>query len=107
MNKPNTIETSFSALGEKVHAEATRRGVAPFVRYADKAFAAACGIDSLIGLLRRDQMDREDCDDAPVLSAYDIDVLLGLVQFAAFALHEDVGGLRDWAEKHFVRGGDQ
>lgn len=107
MNKPTTIETSFSALGEKVHAEAARRGVAPFVRYADEAFAAACGIETVIGLLRRDQAIRETEDDAPVLSPYDVEGLLGLVQFAAVALREDVDRLRNWADDHFVREGQQ
>lgn len=60
-----------------------------------------------MGLLRHDQIIRDGGDEGQTLSGYDIDGLLSLVQFAAFSLREDADRLQCWAEKHFLRGGQE
>ena len=102
MSQPTYIDTRHSAFDDRIHKEAGKRRVIPFIGYADGARAAALGIEAVIGLLRHDAITRDE-DDVPVLSPYDIDGLLGLVQFAAIALRNDADHLRTWADKHFVQ----
>lgn len=105
MNQPNYIETRHSRFADPVADHARRTGAMPFVTYADKCAAAMAGIESLAGLLRWNQVNR-DLDDGPeVLTGYDMDNLLGLIQVTAHTLFEDAGKLDQWAQKHYVPGG--
>ncbi|MGE8614673.1 MAG: hypothetical protein ACN6PF_20425 [Achromobacter veterisilvae] len=106
MSQPFHIDTTHSTFDDRIHHEANARGVVPFIQYAEAAYAAASGIRAVIGMVRRDVVDRE-VDDEPGLSPYDVDCLLGLAQFAALALREDADRLRTWAGKHFVQEGQQ
>lgn len=103
MNTSARIETKHSLFDELIHKEACARGVLPFIRFADDTFAAAMGIDTLIGLLRSDAINRECDDGTPLLSGYDVGTLMGLVQFAAHAVSENADLLRSWAHKHFAQ----
>lgn len=103
MSHPTLIDTANSAVSAQIHEEARKRGAAPFVCYMDEAHTAAMGIEAVVGLLRRDATNRELEDDAPGLSAFDIDALLGLAQFAARKLQSEAERISTWADKHFVR----
>ncbi|AUA58885.1 Uncharacterised protein [Achromobacter spanius] len=102
MISSNHIETRHSRFADSVTEHARRTGAMPFIAYADKCAAAMAGIESLVGLLRWNQVNN-DLDDGPeVLSGYDTDNLLGLIQVAAHALLDDAGHLSMWAQKHYV-----
>jgi hypothetical protein len=104
MRRPNQIETRHSRFADEVEDHARRTGAMPFVTYADKCAAAFAGIESLAGLLRWNQVNK-DLDDGPeTLSGYDTDNLLGLIQITAHALFEDAGDLSMWAQKHYAGG---
>ncbi len=109
MSTPNFIETDHSTLGAAIHGEAQKRGVAAMSRYIDDAHVAATGIETIVGLLRRDALEKDFQDEtnAPALSAYDIDSLLGIVQFAAKALCGHTYRVKTWADEHFVGEGEQ
>lgn len=107
MSRAPVIDTIHLALGQRVHDEVQARGAGPFARYAEGALSAARGIETVMGLLRHDQVVRESSDGEQVLSGYDIDGLLSLVQFAAFSLREDADRLQCWAEKHLLRGSQE
>lgn len=64
MNQPFHIDTEHPTFDDRIHQEANARGVVPFIQYAEAAYAAASGIRAVIGMVRRDAVDRE-ADDAP------------------------------------------
>ena len=101
MTQPNYIETRHSRFADPVADHARRTGALPFVTYADKCAAAMAGIESLVGLLRWDQVNKDLDDGAEILSRYDADNLLGLIQVTAQTLLEDAGSLSQWAQKHY------
>lgn len=99
MTTPCMIPPTLSSLGHRMHGEAERRGVLPFLEYVDAAYAATKGIDTAVGLLRRDVTLRATQHiSAPALSSCDTKNLFAFVQFAALSLHQSADSLRDWAD---------
>ena len=103
MNTTSMIPPTLSVLGPHIHDAAERHGMLPFSEYLHAAYAATVGIDTVVGLLRRDATLREaQHNGAPVLSSSDTDSLLALVQFAARSLHQNADSLRDWADSELA-----
>lgn len=96
------IAPEHSVFSEQVYQKALKLKAVPFVRYADEAFAASMGIETLIGLLRQGEMNRQADDGTATLSEFDVNSLLGLAQFAASALLQNADSLRAWADQCFV-----
>ncbi len=109
MSQPNHIDTKSSRFSDSVTHHAHSIGAHPFVAYADKCVAAMADIESVVGLLRWNQpnIDCPSDENPPVLSAYDTDNMLGLIQVAAQALIQDGDALDEWAQRRFVNGGKQ
>lgn len=107
MNSCEHIDTLHARQSSAVTEHARRTGAFPFIDYAEKCATAMAGIESLAGLLRWNQCN-DDFEEGPqTLTRRDIDNLLGLIQVAANALHEDAFTLNDWAQKHYVPEGER